>query len=731
MQTTNRTLMFVLGIGLAVTAQSAAAQKVIATIPVGQSPSGIAANTVTNKIYIPNYQAGTLTVIDGATLSTTTVDVGPAPGALAVNSATNKIYVVNENAYQSGFVTVVDGLTLSTTTVTVGTNPVAVAVDDVTNKVYVVNQNDYQQNGSVTIIDGTTLSTTTVWVEIAPFAIAVNEATNKIYVANGEYPGFITVIDGITLAVTEVSAYPGPMAVNPVTNKIYVVGGEADIVTVIDGATLSTTTVAVGSTPVSIAVNSVTNKIYVADENNLPGAVTVIDGVTLSTTTVTVPLAAMSVTVNSVTNRVYVAICCLSGSVTTIDGATNSTVTIAVGQIPQFEVVVPVNNRTYVVNQGDNTVSVIDGTPPTALQYVAVSPCRVVDTRLQGGPIEGGTFRNFDIPSSNCNVPATAAAYSLNATVVPEGPLGYLTIWPAGQQQPLVSTMNSLDGRIKANAVIVPAGSGEAISVYASNTTNVVLDIDGYFAPVSGSTLAFYTLPPCRVADGRGKCSLPCSLPYMREQDVSDRMGDLLKGIYVPETVARTIVDSLQADTARAESVRQQRTSEAQQRLAALRTRMDQMYEDKLDGKIEEEFWARKMMEWREQERMLESQLSSLSAQVTTDTVLTVSRIFELANRAHFLYLTRNTAERGQLLKSLLLNCSTDGVNLSPTYRKPFDLIFEHAKTENWSGREDLNLRPPAPKAGALPGCATPRHGLIIAIRAVFLRGGIPARSPL
>jgi hypothetical protein len=27
-----------------------------------------------------------------------------------------------------------------------------------------------------------------------------------------------------------------------------------------------------------------------------------------------------------------------------------------------------------------------------------------------------------------------------------------------------------------------------------------------------------------------------------------------------------------------------------------------------------------------------------------------------------------------------------------------------------WSGREDLNLRPPAPKAGALPDCATPRH---------------------
>ena len=31
-----------------------------------------------------------------------------------------------------------------------------------------------------------------------------------------------------------------------------------------------------------------------------------------------------------------------------------------------------------------------------------------------------------------------------------------------------------------------------------------------------------------------------------------------------------------------------------------------------------------------------------------------------------------------------------------------------------WSGRPDLNRGPPAPKAGALPGCATPRHLLCI-----------------
>jgi hypothetical protein len=86
-------------------------------------------------------------------------------------------------------------------------------------------------------------------------------------------------------------------------------------------------------------------------------------------------------------------------------------------------------------------------------------------------------------------------------------------------------------------------------------------------------------------------------------------------------------VDPLQADSDRAEAIRQQRIAGTRQRLAALRTRMDQMYEDKLDGKIDDEFWMRKMNEWREQERGLELQLSSLNTQATTGTVLTEQRI--------------------------------------------------------------------------------------------------------
>ena len=148
---------------------------------------------------------------------------------------------------------------------------------------------------------------------------------------------------------------------------------------------------------------------------------------------------------------------------------------------------------------------------PSPVQFVPLTPCRVVDTRNPNGPFGGPAIladatRPFPLSESDnpCGIPSSAVAYSLNVTVVPITTLGYLTIWPTGEGQPTVSTLNSPDGRIKANAAIVPAGTPSgSVSVYVTDTTNVILDIDGYFEASGGSTLAFYTLPPCRVVDTR------------------------------------------------------------------------------------------------------------------------------------------------------------------------------------------------------------------------------------
>jgi hypothetical protein len=146
---------------------------------------------------------------------------------------------------------------------------------------------------------------------------------------------------------------------------------------------------------------------------------------------------------------------------------------------------------------------------PTGLTFVPVTPCRVADTRNPagafGGPsLVGNATREFDIPNSACNIPATAQAYSVNATVVPHGFLGFLTAFPCGQTLPLASTLNATDGRVKAAAAIVPAGTNGGLCFFSTNDTDLVLDINGYFVPNSSPTaLAFFPVTPCRVVDTR------------------------------------------------------------------------------------------------------------------------------------------------------------------------------------------------------------------------------------
>ena len=182
-------------------------------------------------------------------------------------------------------------------------------------------------------------------------------------------------------------------------------------------------------------------------------------------------------------------------------------VTAAVAQNPP-DAISSVPSQSASAISTAQALTVQQTTALTGLQFIPVTPCRIADTRWPTGPFGGpemaaGTSRSFNIPQSGCSIPSTAVAYSLNVTVVPDGFLSYLTLWPTGETQPYVSTLNS-DGRVKANAAITPAGTNGAVSVFVSNATNVILDIDGYFVPAgTASALAFYPVTPCRVADTR------------------------------------------------------------------------------------------------------------------------------------------------------------------------------------------------------------------------------------
>ncbi|HEU0152899.1 MAG TPA: hypothetical protein VFQ84_06105 [Arenimonas sp.] len=131
------------------------------------------------------------------------------------------------------------------------------------------------------------------------------------------------------------------------------------------------------------------------------------------------------------------------------------------------------------------------------LVYVPVTPCRVIDTRLAGGPIPAGGTRDFDIAAAtdytaqggaatNCNVGnvGTIGSAVINFTVVTPSIAGFITAYEAGGTLPLAATVNYVAGDIRGNLAIVPLDSSSAgadISVYTFAQTHVVGDIVGYF----------------------------------------------------------------------------------------------------------------------------------------------------------------------------------------------------------------------------------------------------------
>jgi hypothetical protein len=124
---------------------------------------------------------------------------------------------------------------------------------------------------------------------------------------------------------------------------------------------------------------------------------------------------------------------------------------------------------------------------PNNTSFYTLTPCRILDTRLDPGPLGGpalaaGSTRVFPI-WNQCSVPPTAKSVSVNITVTQPTSPGHLILFPGGTP-PTVSAINFRAGQTRANNAIVPLSGTGTISVadgQGSGTTHFILDVNGYF----------------------------------------------------------------------------------------------------------------------------------------------------------------------------------------------------------------------------------------------------------
>jgi uncharacterized membrane protein len=127
---------------------------------------------------------------------------------------------------------------------------------------------------------------------------------------------------------------------------------------------------------------------------------------------------------------------------------------------------------------------------PVGSVFVPIVPCRLVDTRVTTGMTSGfgapslvaEQTRTFLVPSSSCAIPK-AVAYSANfVVVVPTGKaVGWLAAWPDDTTWPGTVVLNAAQGGIIGNSAVVAAGVDGGIQVMATDNTDLVIDVNGYY----------------------------------------------------------------------------------------------------------------------------------------------------------------------------------------------------------------------------------------------------------
>ena len=195
-----------------------------------------------------------------------------------------------------------------------------------------------------------------------------------------------------------------------------------------------------------------------------------------------------------------------------------------------------------------------------------------------------------------------------------------------------------------------------------------------------------------------------CPEPYTREEVLEEKFADLLRNLSFSGEVLDWVFRALRESHGDEKRYHDEAIGRLQAEYRKLQGRIDAMYVDKLDGKIDGAFFERKSSEWRaEQDRILRDIEAHQNANRTY--IEEGVQLLRLTQQAPRLFERQAPAEKRRLLNFLLSNCVWKGGELRAEYRQPFDLLAvarrrieaarqetgsKRGKTENWLPERDI-----------------------------------------
>ena len=183
-----------------------------------------------------------------------------------------------------------------------------------------------------------------------------------------------------------------------------------------------------------------------------------------------------------------------------------------------------------------------------------------------------------------------------------------------------------------------------------------------------------------------------CPEPYVREEVLEERFTDILRTLRFDAEILEWVTQALRESHGDERRFHEESVNRLKSEHTKLQKRIEAMYIDKLDGRVDAAFYDRKTAEWREEQREILRAIDrhdEANKSYLDEGVL----ILELAERAVELFEKQEPSEKRRLLDFVLSNCTWANYELTPEFRQPFDMIAvaatESAKIKVAGGSSD------------------------------------------
>lgn len=180
---------------------------------------------------------------------------------------------------------------------------------------------------------------------------------------------------------------------------------------------------------------------------------------------------------------------------------------------------------------------------------------------------------------------------------------------------------------------------------------------------------------------------------WLREEDITEQLGAVFKNLQMPKEIVQEITETLnQVHTDKME-FHTRHFNQLTKDHAETTRMLDNLYLDKLKGRITEADYNKFYEPLREQVSEIDFQLSKLQA-AEDGYYHTAKYVLKLTAHAHDLFISSEVEEKRQLIKLVLSNLRLKEKNLVWDVQKPFDVILNHIDSQAWCARLDSNQRP-------------------------------------